>query len=149
MGATNSIPPTLLPSGSLTNSLATPHLGGVAESLGRMMGALALVFAVLVGVLWVYRRWQHLLQQRTPASGLRVVEAKSLGQRLAVYVVAYRHQRFLVGGSPAGLTLLSPLDPDPEALETDSPNPPPTPVVTATSGGSFQSILEKVRTPWA
>lgn len=62
-----------------------------------MLGVLALVFAVLIGALWIYRHWQRLLLQRTPVSGLRVVDVKSLGQRLSVYVVAYRHQQFLIG----------------------------------------------------
>ena len=149
MGATNSIPAILSPSGSLTNALGAPHSGSVAESLGRMMGALALVFAVLIGALWIYRRWQHLLQQRAPASGLRVVEAKNLGQRSAVCVVGYRHQRFLVGVSPSGVSLLSPLDPDPAVAPGGTPETPSSPGSDADHGSSFQRILEKARTPSA
>lgn len=149
MGATNSIPSTLLPSGSLTNALGAPHSGSVAESLGRMMGALALVFAVLIGVLWIYRRWQHLLQQRAPASGLRVVEAKNLGQRSAVCVVGYRHQRFLIGVSPSGVSLLSPLDPDPGVSQGGSLETPSVPGSDADRVASFQRILEQARTPSA
>ncbi|MEY3547224.1 MAG: hypothetical protein RLZZ313_1586, partial [Verrucomicrobiota bacterium] len=91
MGSTNSIS-SILPPGSLTNALAAPDLSSTAGTLGRMLGALALVFAVLIGALWIYRHWQQFLLQRTPVSGLRVVDVKSLGQRLSVYVVAYRHQ---------------------------------------------------------
>ena len=149
VGATNSIPATLSLSGSLTNALAAPQPGSVAESLGRMMGALALLFAVLFGALWVYRRWQHLLQQRAPISGLRVVEAKNLGQRSAVCVVGYRHQRFLIGVSRAGLSLLSPLEPEPVVSQPGSPEGGSDPGLDAGRGTSFQRILEKARNPSA
>ena len=118
-----------------------------------MLGALALVFAVLIGALWIYRHWQRLLLQRTPVSGLRVVDVKSLGQRLSVYVVAYRHQQFLIGGSPNGLSLLSPLDADPSVLgvpsSSDAGPPAENLSVNPAPEGSFRSILEKTLSPSA
>jgi flagellar biogenesis protein FliO len=126
-----------------------------------MLGALALVFALLIGALWIYRHWQQLLLQRTPVTGLRVVDVKSLGQRLSVYVVAYRHQQFLIGGSPNGLLLLSPLDADPSVSGSSSSSDPGPPAVNLSanlsanlsvnpaSEGSFQSVLEKASTPSA
>ena len=148
VGATNSIPLTL-PSGSLTNAIASPDMSSTVGSLARMMGNLAIVFAVLIGALWLYRYWQRLLVQRAPAGGLRVVDAKNLGQRMGVYVVAYRHQQFLIGVSPSGVSLLSPLDPDPAAV-TASPSAE---TGASHSGsvppGSFRSILDKTLTPSA
>ena len=152
MGSTNSIS-SILPPGSLTNALAAPDLSSTAGTLGRMLGALALVFAVLIGALWIYRHWQQFLLQRTPVSGLRVVDVKSLGQRLSVYVVAYRHQQFLIGGSPNGLSLLSPLDADPSVSGNSSSSDPGPPAVNLSvnpaSEGSFRSVLEKALTPSA
>ncbi len=99
------------------------------------------------------------LLQRTPVTGLRVVDVKSLGQRLSVYVVAYRHQQFLIGGSPNGLLLLSPLDADPSVSGSSSSSDPGPPAanlsaklsanlsVNPASEGSFQSVLEKASTP--
>ena len=113
------------------------------------MGNLAIVFAVLIGALWLYRYWQRLLVQRAPAGGLRVVDAKNLGQRMGVYVVAYRHQQFLIGVSPSGVSLLSPLDPEPASV-TGSPSGE---TGASNSGsvppGSFRSILDKTLTPSA
>ena len=108
---------------------------------------------MLIGALWIYRHWQQFLLQRTPVSGLRIVDVKSLGQRLSVYVVAYRHQQFLIGGSPNGLSLLSPLDADPSVLGNPSPSDPGPPAVNLSvnpvSEGSFRSVLEKALTPSA
>ena len=156
MGSTNSIS-SILPPGSLTNALAAPDLSSAAGSLARMLGALALVFALLIGALWIYRHWQQLLLQRTPVSGLRVVDVKSLGQRLSVYVVAYRHQQVLIGGSPNGLSLLSPLDADPSVSgNPSSSDPGPSAAnlsanlsVNPASEGLFRSVLEKALTPSA
>lgn len=155
MVATNSIPLTLA-AGSLTNAMGAPDLGGAVGSFGRLMGNLALVFAVLLGVVWVYRQWQRGLLQRAPATGLRVIDAKNIGQRMALYVVVYRHQRFLVGGSPNGLSLLScldpePLDSEPAASDTDSPESPKTPKSSAarlpSDGPTFRSALDKALDP--
>jgi flagellar biogenesis protein FliO len=146
--STNSIS-SMLPQGSLTNALAAPDLSSAAGSLGRMLGALALVLALLIGALWIYRHWQRLLLQRTPVTGLRVVDAKSLGQRTAVYVVAYRHQQFLIGGSPNGLSLLSPLDADSPESDDPSPLDPGNPAANLAPEGSFRSVLEKTLSPSA
>lgn len=148
MGSTNSIS-SMLPQGSLTNALAAPDLSSAAGSLGRMLGALALVFALLIGALWIYRHWQQLLLQRTPVSGLRVVDVKSLGQRTAVYVVAYRHQQFLIGASPNGLSLLSPLDADPSVSGGPSASEPSHSAANPALEGSFRSVLEKTLSPSA
>lgn len=157
MVATNPIPLTLA-AGSLTNAVGAPDLGGAVGSFARLMGNLALVFAVLLGVVWVYRQWQRGLLQRTPSTGLRVIDAKNLGQRMALYVVAYRHQRFLVGGSPNGLSLLSCLDPEPAgpepagpepaASDTESPDSPESSAVRLPSDGrTFRSALDKALDP--
>lgn len=151
VGATNSIASTL-PSGSLTNAagaLASPDMGGAVGSLARMMGNLAIVFAVLIGALWLYRHWQRLMARRVPAGGLRVVDAKNLGQRMGVFVVAYRHQQFLIGVSPGGVSMLSPLAP-----ETTAVNGPPGGGTGVVESGphpreSFGSILDKTLEPSA
>ena len=148
MGATNSIPLTL-PPGFLTNAIASPDMSTAVGSLVRMMGNLAIVFAVLIGALWLYRRWQRLLVQRTPPGGLRVVDAKNLGQRVGVYVVAYRHQQFLIGVSPSGVSLLSPLDPDPTAVSGSPSAETPGADSGSAPQGSFRSILDKTLKPSA
>ena len=150
MAVTNSIP-LMQASTSLTNAVASsPDLSGAA-SLFRLTGSLALVFAVLIGVVWMYRQWQRVMLQRTPATGLRILDVKNLGQRTSLYVVAYRQQQFLIGGSSNGLNLLSTLDSDPsEGEEGDpgtqagTPEPPP-------SNNAFRKaldqVLDKARSP--
>lgn len=145
---TNAIP-LMVPSGLTTNAVTAPDLGSAAGSLGRLMGSLALVVAVMLGALWIYRHWQRLLLQRKPETGLRVVDVKSLGQRMAVYVVAYRHQRFLIGGSPNGLSLLSPLESDPSESSDPDNDAPGAETPPITPGASFRKALDKALSPSA
>ena len=102
---------------TLTNlPTALPLLPDVGASLLRMLGALALVIALFLGGVWLLRHGQPLLGKRGRSSKLRVVEARSLGGRQALYVVGYAQQRLLVASSPAGVSLLTTL---PNADETE------------------------------
>lgn len=92
------------------------ELPEVGLSLLRLVGALALVLAVFFGGVWLYRNWQRVITGRTQRPRLRVLETRPLGPRQALYVVAYDQHRFLVGASPAGLSLLTHLpDAEPQA----------------------------------
>jgi flagellar biogenesis protein FliO len=108
---TNSIP-TLLP---------TPEIG---PSLLRVGGALALVLALFLGGVWLFRNWQSLVLRRGTKARLNIVEARSLGGRHAIYVVGYEHERFLIASSPAGVSLLSHLAPASDAPPTEPPAQP-------------------------
>jgi flagellar biogenesis protein FliO len=118
--------------GSSTNS-ATNQLGGVgtglssssdiAGSIVRMLGALAIVFAVFFLGVWLFRNWQVILRQRGTAPKLKVLEVKSLGTRQTLFVVGYERQRFLISSSTAGIALVTEL---PEAGE-EPPQPAGTP----------------------
>ena len=102
-------------------------------SLVRVLGALALVFAIFFAGIWLLRNWQRLLVKRGVASKLRIVEAKSLGQRQTIFVVGYENQRMLIASSPTGVTLLAPLPPA-ESEPAAVAGPPP----------AFSEILRKV-----
>ena len=78
-------------------------------SLVRMLGALALVFALFLAGVWLFRNWQRLTIQRGKAAKLNVLEVKSLGPRHALYVVGYEEQRFLLSSAPTGVTMLTAL----------------------------------------
>lgn len=104
-------------------SLAGPE--PVALSIFRMLGALALVLSVFLGGLWLFRNWQRLLPQRGPAPKLNVLEVKSLGQRHALYVVAYEQQRMLLAASPTGVTMLTHLPAASTEPEAEPPGTPP------------------------
>jgi len=73
-----------------------------------MLGALALVLALVLGVQWFFRQQQRASLARGGAR-LSVLETRSLGQRQALYVVGYEHQRLLVAASPQGISLLTQL----------------------------------------
>lgn len=140
VAVTNTLPLTQA-SASLTNAVvSSPDLGGAAGTLIRLTGALALVFAALIGVVWVYRQWQRVVLQKAPATGLRILDVKNLGQRTSLYVVAYRHQQFLLGGSANGLSLLSPLEADPAGIDEAEPG---TPAAATPPGDAFRSALDR------
>ena len=88
---------------------ASASLPDVGLSVLRVFGALALVLAVFLGGVWLFRNWQRLMRQKGRAPKLNIVEARPLGNRHALYVIGYEQQRFLIASSPAGVTLVSPL----------------------------------------
>ena len=87
-----------------TMTSAIPDMGA---SLLRVGGALVLVIAVFLGGVWLFKNWQRLTLRKGAAPKLNVLEVRSLGQRQAIYVVAYEQQRMLLASSSAGVTLLS------------------------------------------
>ena len=108
---------------SSTNSLPEIAASGssAAAAVFRMLGALCLVLALFFGGAWVFRNWARLDPRRGgPQRKLHVLEARSLGARQSLVVVAYDKQRFLVGSTPQGLTLLSAL-PDTEEVAGETP----------------------------
>lgn len=89
----------------------------IGASITRMTGALALVFAVLLGGAWLFKNWQRFAMPRGRQPRLNVHEVRSLGHRHALYVVGYDQQRMLLAASPSGVTLLAEL-PAEERAET-------------------------------
>lgn len=114
--------------GTSTNSAATaplpiasmPDIGG---SVIRVLGALAFVLALLFGGVWLARHWRRFMPGPARLPDLRVLECRALGGRQAVWLVAYRRQRLLLGSSPQGVSLLAQL-PDAEVDDVVSEAPP-------------------------
>jgi len=94
---------------SQTNTLPLSHapLPDLSFSALRVMGALIFVLALFFGGVWLFRNWQRLMIQKGRAPKLSVLETKSLGNRHALYVVAYEQQRMMLAASPAGINLIS------------------------------------------
>jgi flagellar biogenesis protein FliO len=110
-----------------TNSLAAaPSLNGpsITASLIRLVGGLLFVFAILFGGLWLVRNSNRFIRSSASAPKLVLLEVKSLGQRQALYVVAYEQQRMLLASSPAGISLITHL---PEAEQGATPATPAAP----------------------
>ena len=105
---------------------ASPPLPDVGVSLLRVFGALAVVLAVFLGGVWLFRNWQRLVIQRGRKPRLNVLEVRSLGGRHALYVVGYEQDRFLLAASPAGVNLLSHLQPSDEPTPGKTEASPPT-----------------------
>jgi flagellar biogenesis protein FliO len=97
-----------------------PDTDGFTEVL-HVFGALALVIGLFLAGVWLFRNWQRLSLQRGGRPKLNILETRSLGGRQALYVVGYEQARFLIGASPAGLSLLSHL---PEAAPEEIPAGP-------------------------
>ena len=91
-------------------------------SLVRVTGALALVFALFLAAIWLFRNWQRLTLQKGKAPKLHVLEVRSLGPRHALYVVGYEQQRFLLSSAPTGVAMLTTL-PAAESIVADAPTP--------------------------
>ncbi|HTA31179.1 MAG TPA: flagellar biosynthetic protein FliO [Candidatus Cybelea sp.] len=85
----------------------TSGLPDMGASLLRVVGALAVVIALFLVGVWLFRNWQRLSMRRGAAPKLSVLEVQSLGQRQAIYVVGYEQQRLLLASSSSGVTLLS------------------------------------------
>lgn len=125
-----------------TNSISHLGLNGplpdVGLSLLRVLGALAVVLALFLGGVWLFRNWQRLTLQRGRAPKLNVIEVRSLGGRHALYVVGYEQERFLLAASPTGVNLLSHLQP---AEETAPGSPAPVPAPSSFA----QALTDKLK----
>jgi len=76
-------------------------------SVIRVFGALALVLALFLVGVWVFKNWQRLALHRGRPSQLQLIEVKPLGGKHVLYVVGYQQQRLLLAASPTGVSLLS------------------------------------------
>ncbi len=115
-----------------TLALAPTPLPSAAGSVIRMLASLAFVLALFFGGVWLFKNWQRVARIKNK-SKLRIVEAQPLGPRQVIYVIGYQEQRFLVGASQAGVSLISEL---PEGAMVEEK--------TETNGApaSFASLLQ-------
>src|SRR5688572_20155920 len=75
-------------------------------SLWRMLGALAVVLALLGGLAWLLRRGSLIKRRNT---GIGIESAISLGERRSLVVVAVEGRRLLVGLAPNHVSLVTEL----------------------------------------
>jgi len=124
-------------------NLPTLPMGNPLTSVLRVFGAFLLVTAIFFAGVWLFRNWRRFTVSRTGEPRLRVVEAKSLGQRQAIYVVGYDQQRMLLASSPAGIAFLSHL---PSEESTGAGNTATTaggPSRGTTFAEAFQQVLSR------
>ncbi|MFM1941238.1 MAG: Flagellar biosynthesis protein FliO [Verrucomicrobiota bacterium] len=108
---------------------ATPELPSVGPSVVRLLGAFALVIALLLGGLWLARNGFRFNARNQKQRELKILEVRMLGQKQSLMVVGYQDQRLLLGSSPTGvnfITRLPDLTPEEQqALETAEAPPAP------------------------
>ena len=92
-----------------------PKPVSLTEVMIRIVGALMIVMAVLLGGAWWFRKSRLFGLVPVQSSHLSVIETRSLGSRHALHVVEYGSKRFLIADSPAGTNYLTDL----EKLEED------------------------------
>jgi flagellar biosynthetic protein FliO len=85
-------------------TLTVPSMGA---AVFRMLGALILVLSLFLAAAWFFRNGHRFKNSRGAQRKLQVLEAKPLGPRQAIYVVAYEQQRLLIGATQQGLALLT------------------------------------------
>lgn len=106
-----------------TNALAISPtaIPSATGSVIRMLASLAFVLALFFGGVWLFKNWQRVARVKNK-SRLRIVEVQTLGPRQALYVVGYEQQRFLIGATQAGVSLISAL-PAGESVEEKASEP--------------------------
>jgi flagellar biogenesis protein FliO len=92
----------------------------LGPSLVRLAGGLVFVLGLFLVGVWVARRWPWGALGPSHPPRLRVLEARGLGHRNGLYLVACEQRRLLVASSPAGVNLLAQLPDGPanEAAES-------------------------------
>jgi len=109
--------------GNTTNTVSLPTpLPDVGFSALRVFGSLVLVLSLFLGGVWIFRNWQRVAVYKGRQPQLSILEVKSLGNRHALYLVAYQQQRLLIASSPAGINLLTQL-PEADAATPIAPLP--------------------------
>jgi len=84
-------------------SVAGPEL---MPNVWRMLGALAVVLAMLAGLAWLLRRG---VMSRRKSGALGVESALSLGERRSLVVVSVEGRRLLLGLAPNHVSLVTEL----------------------------------------
>jgi flagellar biogenesis protein FliO len=121
-------------------SLPALPLGNPVSSILRVFGAFILVTAIFLAGVWLFRNWRRFTVARHGEPRLKVVEARSLGQRNSIYVVGYDQHRMLLAASPAGVAFLSHLPAEDSAGDVSVA---PTNAKTPTFAEAFQQILSR------
>ena len=87
-----------------------PKPVSLTEVMVRIVGALMIVMAVLLGGAWWFRKSRFFGLVPAQSSHLSVIETRSLSSRHALHVVEYGSKRFLIADSPAGTNYLTDLE---------------------------------------
>jgi flagellar biogenesis protein FliO len=98
-------------------------LPGMGTSVIRLLGAFALVIAMVLGGVWLARNWQRFATRKAGPRKLNVLEARMVGNRQSVFVVGYESHRYLLASSPSGIRLLAHLPSVEEGSDDEAMTP--------------------------
>jgi flagellar biosynthetic protein FliO len=93
------------------------ELPTVGPSIVRLLGAFALVLAILFAAVWVFRHWQRFAPAGSSPRKLQILENRMIGQRQSLFVVRYENQQMLLAASASGISLVTHLPTAEESAE--------------------------------
>jgi flagellar protein FliO/FliZ len=105
----------------------------------RALGSLALVLALLFALLYLFKRTRRLAAKGAATHGIRLLARQSVGPRHHLVMVEAADRLLLLGISPEGIRLLSPLgSAGASLLENQSAT------VAGTPQATFPDILQQM-----
>lgn len=116
-------------------------LPGMGSSVVRLLGAFALVVALMFVGVWLTRNWQRFAGRKSGTRKLSVVDVRMIGNRQSVFVLGYESQRFLVASTPSGMSLLAHLPSAEETAAEAAPEAPERMGFTPVFAEAFQQAL--------
>jgi flagellar biosynthetic protein FliO len=114
---------------------STPDLGYLLYY--KVLGGLLLVLALLFLVAYGLKRWGHFLNRSTAGQRIHILVRQPLGPKHYLLLVEVLDRTLLLGVSPEGIHLLTPL----AKAASDSDNMPPA-ETTAETQEPFQAMLD-------
>lgn len=125
--------------GASPDTNALPNLssgsGDFLEKFVQMLGAFIFVVSIFVLGAWLFKRSRLFPMYKSGSAHLQILESRSLGYRNCLWVVGYDQQRFLLGTSATGVSLLT-------SLPDVSPS-----AATSSERSSFSDQLKAAQAP--
>jgi len=115
----------------------------------RALGAIGIVFSLMIGGFFTLRRFAPGLIQKPPAQKtLKVIETLQMGDKRSISIVQVGERRLLLGNTSTGITLLTALDVAVHGELSGSPGEVLTKRAQAQAGG-FRNVFELEKSPTA
>ena len=95
---------------SRSSQVIEPKPVSLLEVMFRILGALLIVIAIILGGTWWFRKSRMFGLVPSQSSHLNVIETRLLGSKHTLHVVEYGSKRFLIADSPAGTNYLTDLE---------------------------------------
>lgn len=104
----------------------------------KVLGSLLLVLAMLFLVAYSLKRWNRFFNKSGPSERIQVLSRLPLGPKHHLVLIQIQEQQLLLGVSPDGIRLLTPVERGVESQEQEATPPP-----ESEPRPRFQTILNK------